>query len=321
MKVNLFYSLLYNLLLTRHTLRDSKTFFGRCWRKVWELAPKKYKGAVSTKIHGFEVKVNNGNSYPLYARLFPKYNNPLLQLVCSAFNFHKRKLTIIDVGSATGDTNLLLLRNLPNSIEKLYCVEGDSVFFAYLEENKKHFPTCQLYNALLSDFDHKEIRGLIKTHLGTASAMGRKKKNSISLDSLLLHELPEKVDLLKIDVDGFDGKILQGSKMILKTFKPLLIFEWHPILISQTANSFFEAFELLYEFGYTRFLWYTKFGDFSHFDFNSDLENRKNLVEICLRNSYEYDWHYDIIAIHRESEINFLELAELKEAKLMNSRF
>lgn len=321
MKTNFYYSVIYNFLLDNYQFRDQNNFLGRIWRKVWDKSSKNFSGAVLTKIHGFKVKVNNGNSYPLFARLFKKYNNPLLQIANSAYELNKRELVIIDVGSAIGDTNLFLLKNLSNKIGSLYCIEGDADFFQYLEENKVNFPKSYLYNVMLSDSDDKKINSLIKTHLGTACAIGSEQVSTFSLDTLLFNDLGENVDILKIDVDGFDGKILKGSKKILSTFKPFIIFEWHPIMISKTGNSFFEHFEFLTQLGYNKFLWFNKYGEFSHFDFNIDFHNREKLVDLSLRNIYDYDWHYDIIAVHSDSNVDELEIAEMKNAKVANSRY
>ncbi|MFV7236086.1 FkbM family methyltransferase [Flavobacterium sp. ZB4R12] len=321
MKTNKFFSIIFNLLLKSVKLRDRNIFFRKVWFFVWKYSTKNYDGAVSTIIHGFKVKVNNGYSYPFYARLFPNYNNPLIQLVYSVYELLGRKVSIIDVGSAVGDTNLLLIRNLPNMIETFYCVEGDSEFFKYLNENKSHFPKCKLYNNLLSESDGNVVRNLIKTHLGTASSIGDNNVETLSLDTLLQDTLSNQIDILKIDVDGFDGKILKGSKKIILKFKPLIIFEWHPMMIKNTKNDFHEPFEVLNNLGYNKFLWYTKYGNFSHFSLNDDYLNRIELNKICLRNIHDYDWHYDIIAIHDDSSIDLVKLAELEKAKKKSSRF
>lgn len=321
MKISIYHSIIYNLLLKTYKLRDSKGFFAKKWLLLWDYSTNIYSGAVSTVIHGFKVKVNNGNSYALYARLFPNYNNPLLQLVDSVYNLYNRELTIIDIGSAVGDTNLFLIKNLPNKIEKFYCVEGDFEFFEYLEENKKHFPKSHLFNTLLSESDNNKINSLVKTHLGTASAIGEDKVQTISLDTLLFDKLIRGVDIIKIDVDGFDGRILKGSEKILKYYKPFVIFEWHPIMIKKTQNDFHEHFEILYKCGYNRFLWFNKYGDFSHFDLNENYLNLEELIKLCLRNLHDFDWHYDIVAINSESDIDILKIAELKKAKSKESSF
>ncbi|RBN50317.1 FkbM family methyltransferase [Flavobacterium psychrolimnae] len=321
MKINIYHSLIYNFLLKTYKLRDKQGVLGKWWLMLWEHSSEIFAGAVSTTIHGFEVKVNNGNSYALYARLFPNYNNPLLQLVGSVYELYNRELTIIDIGSAVGDTNLFLIKNLPGKIEKFYCVEGDFEFFEYLEDNKKYFPKSHLFNALLSESDHSKINSLVKTHLGTASAIGEEKVKSISLDTLLFDKLDGRVDIIKIDVDGLDGIILKGTEKLLQYHKPFVIFEWHPIMIKKTQNDFHEHFEILNKCGYNRFLWFNKYGDFSHFSLNDDYLNRVELNKICLRNKHDFDFHYDVIAIHKDSNIDILKLAELKEAKTKQSSY
>lgn len=321
MKTSTYYGFIYNLLLRTYKLRNRKDVFSKVWLFLWRYSTEKYSGTVSTIIHGYKVKVNNGNSYALYARLFSNYNNPLLQLVESVYELYNRGLTVIDIGSAVGDTNLFLLRNLNDKIKMFYCVEGDPDFFKYLQENSQYFPKSELHNVLLSDVDDKKINSLVKTHLGTASAIGTEKIKTISLDTLLLKNLNAKVDILKIDVDGFDGKILRGSKKILEHYKPFVIFEWHPIMIEKTSNDFHEHFEILIESGYNRYLWFNKYGEFSHFDLKGEAVNREVLIELCLRNIYDYDWHYDIIAIHDDSDIDIYKIAEMQIATVKKSKF
>lgn len=321
MKVSIYYSIIYNFLLKNYKLRDKKNRLGWLWRKSWALSLSKYSGPVSTKIHGFKVKVNNGNSYPLFARLFTNYNNPLLQLASSVCNFEKRELVLIDVGSATGDTNLMLMKNLPNTIGLFFCIEGDNEFYSYLVNNGSFFTKASMYNVLLSDVNDKQINSLVKIHPGTATAAGKNKVKSISLDSLLLNDLKGKVDILKIDVDGFDGVVLKGSTQILEKFKPYIIFEWHPILVENSGNSCLQHFEILKDYGYNRFLWFNKYGEFSHFDFDCSIEIIQAYVKLCLRNIHDFDWHYDVIAIHKESDIDVYEIAEMEKAKSVKSRF
>jgi FkbM family methyltransferase len=321
MKVSVFHSLIYNLLLKTVSFRDKNKYISKRWYSLNKYSVNKYSGAVSTSIHGFPVFVNNGYSYPFFARLFPRYNNPLLQLVYSVHELRKKKITIIDIGSAIGDTNLFLIRNLPNIIEKIYCIEGDKEFYSYLEVNEKHFCKNKLYNVLLGERDNEKIKELVKTHLGTASSIGINEFESISLDSLLYEKCYSGVDLIKIDVDGLDGKVLKGCKKILFRYKPFVIFEYHPIMIEKTGNDFHLPFDVLGELEYDRFLWYDKYGNFNHFSFNDDYLNRSEIIKLCLNNKHDYDFHYDIIAIHKDSKIDVLKLAELEYAKAKLSRY
>ena len=78
---------------------------------------------------------------------------------------------------------------------------------------------------------------MLRTHKGTASAQGNSKTSAVTLDSLISLINPDAIDLIKIDVDGFDGKVLLGAKGILRRYSPAVIFEWHPALCKQTGNN------------------------------------------------------------------------------------
>jgi len=45
-----------------------------------------------------------------------------------------------------------------------------------------------------------------------------------------------RLDLLKLDIEGFEGKCLHGAKKILKRFHPVLISEYSPILIERYSG-------------------------------------------------------------------------------------
>ena len=253
--------------------------------------------------------------YPIFARLFPMYNNPLVQLVQSTYLALGRKIVVVDVGAAIGDTMLLLLQNCPEMIDKFYCIEGDDEFYYYLKNNLKNISNAILINELLSDIDDKRINDLVKIHPGTASSIGHEKRKTKSLDTLILSYKPVAIDIIKIDVDGYDGTVLKGSEKLLELYKPNIIFEWHPIHIQNTGNEFELPFKILNRLGYTKFIWFTKYGTFSHFDLDNDKLSRSEWNQICLRNIYDYDYHFDIISIHKDSNINISDLVELQFVK------
>ncbi len=282
---------------------------------------KKYAGPVKTKIHGHEVIVNFGYAYPFFARMFRSYNNPLVELVNQAFLARgKSSITVVDIGAAIGDTVLLIESNCPDMVKKYLCIDGDTEFYTFLESNLGSMKKVKSYLALLSESEGSE-KQLIRTHLGTASAQGKGFVQSISLDNLLSADMNEGIDVLKIDVDGFDGKVLKGSHNILTKCKPAVIFEWHPILCEQTGNNWIDHFEVLKEHGYNRYIWFTKFGEFSHFTDEFQKQSTDKLAHISLRNQHCYDWHYDVVALHADSTISDLALAELCFAKNRKSRY
>jgi len=253
--------------------------------------------------------------YPFFSRRFKTYNNPLVQLSYLTYKAKQHKINVVDIGAATGDTILLIMKNCPEMINNFYCIEGDTEFFKYLRLNLEKYRNGILINELISDEDEKQINELIKIHLGTASSIGNKAVQSNSLDTILMKNNIDSIDLLKVDVDGLDGLILKGAKKIITLYHPNIIFEWHPIQYKKTNNDIMLPFQILKECGYSKFIWYDKYGNFSHYDFGPNFNNLEALSLLCLNNIHEYDWHYDVIAISNATDVSLIELAEMFYAK------
>ncbi len=312
-----FASLLYNALV--RTVRMSQIkYLSSIWQTLWDISCDFLSCPVRTRIHGYTVILNYGNTYPIYARRFTELNNPLIELVYQCYSFKKRPLTLIDVGASIGDTMLLLYRNCPGMINDFYCFDGDPEFYRYLKKNLEHLKEGKVLLSLLSSSEGYE-KELVHVHRGTASAQGEHKVQSSTLDSVIREFNPQQIDVLKIDVDGFDGRVLRGSKNTIHRYHPAIIFEWHPILCRQTGNNWIDHFEALDELGYNKFIWFNKYGSFSHFMINVDKGSIDVIAALCLSNSAYHDLHYDIIALHRDNQISLVALAELAFARRRNS--
>ncbi|MGD9948924.1 MAG: FkbM family methyltransferase [Desulfobulbus sp.] len=235
-------------------------------------------------------------------------NAPLVELTYQVWKLAGRAIRVLDVGAAIGDTILLLHANLPEALSAFVCVEGDPEFFGYLSRNLSCLANGRLLNVLLSDREGP-IPQLVRIHSGTASAQGTANSRATTLET----EIVEDIDVIKIDVDGFDGRVLMGARDLLKRCHPAVIFEWHPILCQQTGNNWTDHFDVLIGCGYTKFVWYSKFGKFSHFTFNYSFDEVAALAEYCL-GEIEADWHYDIIALHESIDIPLQSLARLEFA-------
>ena len=98
-------------------------------------------------------------------------------------------------------------------------------------------------------------------------------------------------------------------------------FEWAPISCQQTGNNFTDHFEILKEYGYTKFVWFNKYGDFSHYTEGYDKISTNMLAELCLRDRAYIDWHYDVISLHESSTISPIALAELAFSKRRKSQY
>ncbi|MDY6828006.1 MAG: FkbM family methyltransferase [Pseudomonadota bacterium] len=313
-------SLLYNQCLQRHQWQQHPVR-GRIWRWAWHQGLARFDGTtVSTNMHGQRTLVNFGHSYGLYARRFSRWNNPLVELTHQAHVAHQRPVHLVDVGASVGDTVRLLQANCGDKVAGFVCVEGDPGFFAYLSANLAGDPRVRLVQHMLSD-GSGQVPSLVRTHPGTASAQGQATEDAVPLDLIVSPENTGQVDILKVDVDGFDGKVLGGSRKLLKTWHPAVIFEWDPFFCKQTENSWTEHFELLTALGYDRFLWFSKYGDFSHPMTGYDAPAVEQLAQLCLSDAHDSNWHYDVVALHTDSPIDPVALAAARFAKQRKSWF
>ena len=284
-------SLLYNILLRANPPRRPNAFYQWLWNKV--SAP---GHSVTTRLHGSKVKIPADYIYPLICRNVDTFNNPYLELVHQSFLLKQERLTILDAGAAIGDTFLFIQKNIPEAVNKIYCVEGNTTFLTYLKRNLAPFDTAIIIDAVLSSEDGF-IRSLVPIHNGTASAQGEQKIYAYMLDSVWEKEHYLAVDVLKVDVEGFDGDVLAGAAKILRQYQPAVIFEFHPLLIRATDNDMLRAFRVLRESGYNLLLWYNKFGLYSHSLLVSAEHKILYYANKCINGEEGDDWHYHIIAL------------------------
>ncbi len=73
---------------------------------------------------------------------------------------------------------------------------------------------------------------------------------AISIDELVEVEGIAKVDLIKIDVDGYDFKVLQGAVNTIKSMNPVIFIELCEYCLNAQGNSIRDIFELLFSAGY-----------------------------------------------------------------------
>lgn len=282
---------------------------------VWRFIHRQYLMApfpIKTRIHGREISVNPGNTYPITNRNYPLYNAPLVEIALQTAKEKAHKITIVDIGAAIGDTAVLLSAVLPSQIEKLWCIEGEQEFYSLLEKNTADLPQVALILAMLGEENGQAVN-LVKIHPGTASAVGSQLVSTKSFDSITNdHQITP--DLIKIDVDGFDGFVLSSAKETLKRHQPHIIFEWHPVLIENTKNLIKTAFDVLDQCGYHDLLWFHNTGEFSHFSkIPSDDEIQRWAK--YLRQMQPSGAHFDIIAISSNTTLDPVAIANLDHFK------
>jgi len=163
---------------------------------------------------------------------------------------------IIDIGANFGYHTLLFSHNCS---ENVYAFEPQIQNFELLEENVKNneIKNVILYNYACGD-ENCEVKMPIyecnyKINMGDITPNINCLNNNFSTTkSILLDEFdfPSKIDLIKIDVQGWEKKVLIGATNLLKTHKPILIIEFEYFQLEKTNTTCKELFDFIREQNY-----------------------------------------------------------------------
>ena len=205
---------------------------------------------------------------------------------------------IIDVGANFGYHTLLFSREVT---EKVYAFEPQIQNFQLLKNNVNHnnINNIELFNFACGDTICDIKMSLIpnnteNVNMGDFTPNLLKTNNFSETKSILLDEmnLPQ-IDLIKIDVQGWEKKVLLGASNILEKYKPVLIVEFEECMLNKTNTSskqlftFLRKIKILYlSFVYfcplKKYCWLRKFADIKQLEqflqSNKNIESKQSLV-------------------------------------------
>jgi hypothetical protein len=90
-------------------------------------------------------------------------------------------------------------------------------------------------NDIYSSWPLSLEEGLHTKHLGRE--MKTEMAQARSLDSILAEHADRKVQLVKLDVDGFECDVLRGASSMLRDTRPIFVMELAPYLLEERGAS------------------------------------------------------------------------------------
>ena len=146
---------------------------------------------------------------------------------------------VIEVGSNIGASTIVISEFLPNS--KFILVEASERYFQYCKSNTSHLKKekriIDIIQKIISNNTNKLVR--LQTNHTTGTVLDIKKSygyattssseyQTETLDNITEKYDLRKVDLLKIDTDGFEVEVFQGAKQLINKYKPIIHTEFSP---------------------------------------------------------------------------------------------
>jgi len=231
--------------------------------RIFEHLIKSIKGEIVSEYmlpNGQILSLPVGHALPFILARFPKYAENLKELANECGIKYHNNFSIIDIGANVGDSVLIIDKNQA----KIYCIEGDDFYYKFLELNTIKRKNVVRFNCFIGAPENNNGNYEVIRTNGSASLLltSTVKKHSWKTLSVLTENVAPDIKLVKIDTDGFDGFIIKESIEWLEKFKPILFFEFDPLLLKIQNFNPLEIFELLKKCGYIKLLFYEKDGRF-----------------------------------------------------------
>jgi FkbM family methyltransferase len=158
-------------------------------------------------------------------------------------------MTVVDIGANIGFSTILL-SNLVGNKGKVYSFEPDKTNFHFLKRNTKNRKNVSLQNLAVGNKDGSTNLYLSKNFnvnhrcydAGENNIV--KKVKCVTLDKFF--GTKKRIDLIKIDIEGFDYYATLGARNLIKKQKKIAIFgELWPYGLRKAGTSVQEYLALL----------------------------------------------------------------------------
>lgn len=186
------------------------------------------------RYRGFNLEYGKGDVVARIHSIQGQYEPHVMSYVQSNL---RRGATIVDIGANIGLFSMAVLAMIPESLVHMF--EPSPVPRRHLARTidmnrlapRAVLNSCALYSEpgemefCVHEGKHAAYDGLRDTHYALVKTPRRIKVPVTTLDNYITETGIQRLDLIKIDVEGAELYVLQGAKRTLKELRPRVIFE------------------------------------------------------------------------------------------------
>ncbi len=171
-------------------------------------------------------------------------------------------MTIFDIGANIGSTTLNFAK-LVESEGKVFSFEPDPLNYSRVLKNisLNKFSNITLFNHGVGAVKetvflynvNENNRGMLRI-LNQAKEINEFSKSTIevdTIDNIIAEKKISKPDIIKIDVEGYELKVLKGAEKTLQKYKPILFIELDDENLKEQHSSALSLVQYLDGLGYT----------------------------------------------------------------------
>jgi FkbM family methyltransferase len=271
---------------------------GRVGRGLWFLPRKAliklFGDPVCTMmVHHRPLQMRLSHSLPIYLNDHRFYDR-LPQRISQFILRKEGQVTLIDVGANIGDT---IAGFYTSPKDRFLAIEPDPNYRKFLVANWANNPNVTIISDLCSS---ESLQGTyrIEEKNGTAALVPSSDgfaMRSRTLDDILdEHAFAQQANILKVDTDGHDFKVLAGAKRWIAEKQPAVLFECAPFGNPNYIQSVCDTLTAFHQARYTHCILYSNLGElFGKFSL-SDLSPIENLLYYQLLSDSLY---YDVLLL------------------------
>ncbi len=210
----------------------------------------------------FSIKLGNflyKNAFGLYKPMYKLFKNKQDAFEIELLKKHiKQNDTVLDIGANIG-FYATILSDIVGEKGVVHCFEPDSKNFEHLKKTTADFKNIKINNKAVGPKTEKlKIYTSKNLNVDHRTYKPEEYDKEIEIDAVSIDDhlaSNTKVDLIKMDIQGFEMQAIQGMQTILDKNKDIkLISEFWPYGLKKAGSSVTEYFNFLQSKGFTCYL-------------------------------------------------------------------
>jgi FkbM family methyltransferase len=234
----------------------------RCWGIIRKIAIRILGDpCCRMDVHGRTMAMPLSHGLPIYYKYKPLYDR-LPRKISTFLLRHDGFVKCIDIGANIGDTIAAFHVSEEN---RFLAIEPNPHFRTYLNENWSHNKNVISLSVLCSSGNSKS-NFVVNEVNGTAQIVSSEQGETMeqmTVDEIIrMNPEFDDANILKIDTDGYDLRILPGAKELIKRNKPAVLFECDAFSSLSYKDDFFNCINVFREADYDNLILYDNYGNF-----------------------------------------------------------
>lgn len=210
----------------------------------------------------FSIKLGNflyKNAFSLYKPMYKLFKNKQDAFEIELLKKHiKQNDIVLDIGANIG-FYATILSDIVGEKGVVHCFEPDSKNFEHLKKTTTDFKNIKINNKAVGPKTEKlKIYTSKNLNVDHRTYKPEEYDKEIEIDAVSIDDhlaSNPKVDLIKMDIQGFEMQAIQGMQTILDKNKDIkLISEFWPYGLKKAGSSVTEYFNFLQSKGFTCYL-------------------------------------------------------------------